>query len=104
MHIRTGSAWLVGRAVHAQDPVRMSIEFRNVSIRTRRTLNPVSLQDINIRLMPRDRVAFLSPRIGLDTLVNVITGAAPPDKGAVVRNSTLSWPIPSSAFLHKHQT
>jgi capsular polysaccharide transport system ATP-binding protein len=82
----------------------MSLELRNVSIRTRRTLNPVSLHDINIRVTSRDRVALLCPRTGLDRLVNVIAGASPPDKGTVIRNSSLSWPIPSGAFLHKHQT
>lgn len=81
----------------------MSIEFRNVSIRTRKTLNPVTLRNINIRVGSRDRVALLAPRAATSVLLGVISGATPPDAGAVVRNSTVSWPIPGSGFLHKHR-
>jgi len=81
----------------------MSLELRDVSIRTRGTINPVSLQDINIRIGARDRVAFLSPKTGLNALVSIISGAATPDKGAVIRTSSISWPIPGSGFVHKHQ-
>jgi len=80
----------------------MSIEFRNVSLRTRGTLNPLSLQDINIRLSSRDHVAFLLPRALASPLLGILSGAKPPDQGAVIRNGSLSWPIPGSGFLHKH--
>jgi capsular polysaccharide transport system ATP-binding protein len=80
----------------------MSIEFKDVSIRTRGTLTPVSLQNINIRLTKGDRVAFLSPRAALSALISVISGADAPDRGSVVRNDTISWPIPGNGFLHKH--
>jgi capsular polysaccharide transport system ATP-binding protein len=80
----------------------MSIEFKNVSIRTRRTLTPVLLENLNIRLAKGDRVAFLSPGAALRALIGVISGAKAPDGGTVVRNDTISWPIPGSGFLHKH--
>jgi capsular polysaccharide transport system ATP-binding protein len=80
----------------------MSIELRGVSIRTRRTLTPVLLENLNIRLAKGDRVAFLSPRSALSALIGVISGANAPDKGSVVRNDTISWPIPGNGFLHKH--
>jgi capsular polysaccharide transport system ATP-binding protein len=80
----------------------MSIEFKNVSIRTRRTLTPVLLENLNIRLAKGDRVAFLSPSAALRALIGVISGAKAPDGGTVVRSDTISWPIPGSGFLHKH--
>jgi capsular polysaccharide transport system ATP-binding protein len=80
----------------------MSIEFKNVSIRTRRTLTPVLLENLNIRLAKGDHVAFLSPSAALRALIGVISGAKAPDGGTVVRNDTISWPIPGSGFLHKH--
>jgi capsular polysaccharide transport system ATP-binding protein len=61
------------------------------------------LRDINLRIGPRDRVALLCPaKGGLTELVGVISGAKAPEQGKVIRNSSLSWPIPGSAFLHKH--
>jgi capsular polysaccharide transport system ATP-binding protein len=80
----------------------MSIEFKNVSIRTRRTLTPVLLENLNIRLAKGDHVAFLSPGAALRALIGVISGAKAPEGGTVVRNDTISWPIPGSGFLHKH--
>lgn len=81
----------------------MSLELKSVGIRTRGTINPASLRDINIRIEPRDRVALLCPpKNGLKQLIGVISGALAPDHGSVVRNSSLSWPIPANNFFHKH--
>lgn len=81
------------------------IELRNVAVRKRKTINPVSLTDINIRIGERERVALLAPPNGtLDLLIAVICKANAPETGRVIRTSRLSWPIPSATFLHKHQT
>ena len=82
----------------------MTLELRNISLRTRGTLNPVSLQNITVRVGRHDRVAFLGGRAATGALLGVISGASAPDEGVVVRNSTLSWPIPGGGFLHRHQT
>jgi len=61
------------------------------------------LQDINIHIRFRDRVALLCPpKGGLPELIKVISGASAPDHGAVVRSSSLSWAIPGGTFFHKH--
>lgn len=81
------------------------IELRDVAVRKRKTINPVSLTGINLRIGERDRVAILAPANGtLELLTAVICRANAPEAGRVIQTSRLSWPIPSSAFLHKHQT
>ena len=81
----------------------MTIELKNVAVRTRATITPVTLNNINIRIDRGDRVALYSPpHGGLDLVIDVICGADSPESGRVVRNSTISWPLPSTAFLHKH--
>ena len=81
------------------------IELRNVAVRTRRTIAPVSLAGINLRIQPRERLALLgASKGGLGLVLDTLCAANAPDAGFVVRESSLSWPIPSNAFFHKHQT
>jgi capsular polysaccharide transport system ATP-binding protein len=81
------------------------IELRNVAVRTRKTINPVSLTGLNVRIEDRERFALLAPSNGtLNLAVAVVCKSNAPDAGRVIQTSSLSWPIPSSAFLHKHQT
>jgi ABC-type polysaccharide/polyol phosphate transport system ATPase subunit len=81
------------------------IELRNVSVRTRGTINPVFLKDINLRVEARDRIGILGPKDGgLSLIVDVICGADAPLSGSVNRTGRTSWPIPGGAFFHKHQS
>ncbi len=81
------------------------IELRNVSVRTRGTINPVTLTDINLRVETGQRVAILSPKSGgVSLILDVICGANAPFSGSITRTGRISWPIPSGAFFHRHQT
>jgi capsular polysaccharide transport system ATP-binding protein len=83
----------------------VTLELRNVTVRTRGTISPVSLKNLDIRIEKRDRVALLAPpNSGLDLLVDVICGRDAPESGRVIRDSSISWPLPSASFFHKHQT
>lgn len=83
----------------------MSIEFRSVRVRTRGTVTPVTLQNINIKIEKSDKVALLAATTaGLDLLVDALCAAQATDSGRVVRHASLSWPLPEAPFLHKHQT
>ncbi|HEX3651826.1 MAG TPA: hypothetical protein VHU18_03280 [Rhizomicrobium sp.] len=81
------------------------IELRNVAVRTRRTIAPVSFKNINLRIHPRERLALLGPsKGGLGLILDTLCAANAPDAGSVIRGSSLSWPIPGNTFLHKHQS
>src|ERR1041385_915077 len=81
----------------------MSIELRGVSVRTRKTIAPVRLSDLNLKIGERDHLALLAPPNScLNLVVDVICGAIAPDAGKVIRTSSVSWPLPSLSFLHKH--
>jgi len=81
----------------------MSIELIGVSKRTRKTITPVIYENLNIRIEHGDHVALLGPKgSGLDLIVGLICGADAPDRGRVVRTSSISWPIPNTNFMHKH--
>lgn len=83
----------------------MSLELRNVTVRTRGTITPVSLKNLNLRIEDHDHVALLGPASsGLDVVLDVICGSDAPERGSVVRSSSISWPIPKAQFLHRHQT
>jgi capsular polysaccharide transport system ATP-binding protein len=83
----------------------MTVELRNVAVRTRGTVTPVSLNNINIRIDRGDHVAlFAPPHGGLELVIDVICGADAPESGRVLRNRTMSWPLPGASFLHKHQS
>lgn len=83
----------------------MSIEFQNVTVRTRGTVTPVVVKDLNFRIEKHDRVALLAPdHGGLDLVIDVMCGAGAPESGKVLRDASMSWPLPSSRFLHRHQT
>src|SRR6476646_7773545 len=92
------------RTLHETIPQGM-IELKNVSVRTRGTMNPVPLTDINLRVEAGQRVAILSPKSGgVSLILDVICGANAPFSGSVTRTGRISWPIPSGAFFHRHQT
>jgi capsular polysaccharide transport system ATP-binding protein len=81
----------------------MSIELRDVSVRTRNTITPIVLQNLNIRIGNGDHAALLAPpNSGLDLVINVICGANAPETGRVIRAGSLSWPIPTNSFIQKH--
>lgn len=83
----------------------MSISVDDLEVRTRNTLKPVSLKNLNIRIEDRSRLALLSPPdAGLNLVIDALCGANAPEGGRIARGSTISWPLPSSSFLHKHQT
>ena len=83
----------------------MSIEFQNVTLRTRKTITPILLEEINFRIEEGDHFALLAPRDGgLDLVVDVLCSAGAPESGRVIRGGSLSWPLPGASFVHKHQT
>lgn len=83
----------------------MAIELKNICMRTRKTLTPVSIKNVSMRIEPDQRIAILTPSKGAaGMLVNVICGANAPDSGSAFCDSRLSWPLPGAKFLHSHQT
>lgn len=81
----------------------MSIELQNVAVRTRKTITPVVLSNLNVRIEDKERFALLGPpKSGVELVVDVICGAKAPDEGKVIRTSSISWPLPGAPFLHKH--
>jgi capsular polysaccharide transport system ATP-binding protein len=81
------------------------IELKDVSVRTRGTVTPVLLKDINLRVEAGDRIGILGPKDGgLPLILDIICGANAPLSGFVKRTGRVSWPIPGSAFFHKHQS
>jgi capsular polysaccharide transport system ATP-binding protein len=83
----------------------VTLELRNIEVRVRKKLQPLTFRNISLRIQPKDRVALLCPDpAGVSGLLAVISGAKAPDAGTVIRNSSVSWPIPNSSFFHKHQT
>ena len=85
--------------------MRMTIELKNVCMRTRNTLTPVSIKNVSMRIEPDQHIAILTPsKSAAGMLVDVICGANAPDSGSAFCDSRLSWPLPAARFLHKHQT
>lgn len=83
----------------------MSIEFKDVTVKTRSTITPILLRNINIRIEKPAHVAlFAATGDGLDLIVDTLCAAGAPEAGRVVRHSSISWPLPGSPFVHKHQT
>jgi len=81
----------------------MTIEFRHVDKRTRKTISPVSLKDMNFSISEGERTALLGHRgAGLEVILDLICGADAPDSGDVIRDAAMSWPIPGTSFMHKH--
>lgn len=81
----------------------MSIELRGVTKKVR--LGPVRLtyEDLDLVVPTGVNTAFLGHReAGLEAIVNLICGADAPDQGKVLRDESISWPIPSSSYLSKH--
>jgi capsular polysaccharide transport system ATP-binding protein len=81
------------------------IELRDIAVRTRRTIAPTALTNVNLRIEERDRLALLSPsKATLKLILDTLCAANAPDAGSIIRTSSISWPIPSNGFFHKHQT
>ncbi|HVV65178.1 MAG TPA: hypothetical protein VHC42_06900 [Rhizomicrobium sp.] len=83
----------------------MTIEFKNVTKRVRNGPVKVDYLDLNIRIDEKKSVAFLGQKSsGVDSIIDLLCGADAPDKGHIVRSHSISWAIPSPAFLHKHHS
>ncbi len=81
----------------------MTLEFRGVTKKVRIGSVNVVYEDLNLRIEERANVAFLGHReAGLEGLVNLFCGADAPDKGHIVREHSISWPIPLSTFMYRH--
>ena len=81
----------------------MTIEFRHVDKRTRKTIAPVTFKDLNLSISEKDRTALLGDAgSGLDAIVDLICGADAPDSGEIIRDAAISWPIPDTSFMHRH--
>jgi len=81
----------------------MTIEFRHVDKRTRKTIAPVSFKDLNFSISERGRTALLGHQgSGLDAILDLICGADAPDSGEIIRDAAISWPIPEMNFMHRH--
>jgi capsular polysaccharide transport system ATP-binding protein len=81
----------------------MSIELRDVTKKVR--LGPIKLtyEHLNIHVPDGSHMALLGRKdAGLEAIVNLICAADAPDSGKIVRNHSISWPIPSSSFISQH--
>lgn len=83
----------------------MTIELKDVMKKVRQGAIRVTYEDINIRVEEKAKVAFLGHKeAGLSAIVDLICGADAPDRGTVRRSHSISWAIPSNAFVHKHHS
>lgn len=83
----------------------MSIVLANVTKKVRLGHVRVTYTDLNVVIPDGARMALLGrPEAGLDSIVDLICAADAPDAGRVTRTQSISWPIPSSHFLHKHNS
>lgn len=81
----------------------MTIELRHVKKNVRAGSVRVTYEDLNIRLGEGANVAFLAhSEAGIESVLNLICGADAPDKGSIVRDHSISWPIPASAYIQRH--
>jgi capsular polysaccharide transport system ATP-binding protein len=81
----------------------MTIEFKNVTKRVRLGAIRVTYENLNIRIEEKARVAFLGrTEAGMEKLVNLICSADAPDRGAITRTHSISWPIPATHCVQKH--
>jgi capsular polysaccharide transport system ATP-binding protein len=63
------------------------------------------MTNLDFRIESHDHVALLAPpHGGLELVVSVLCGAGAPESGKVIRERSMSWPLPSSKFLHQHQS
>jgi capsular polysaccharide transport system ATP-binding protein len=81
----------------------MTIEFRHVDKRTRKTISPIAFKDVSFSISEHERTALLGYRgQGLEVILDLICGADSPDSGDIIRDAALSWPIPGTSFMHRH--
>lgn len=61
----------------------------------------VILDGANLRIDPRERVGILAPSgSGKTTIARLLAGIEAPDRGAVLRRMSLSWPLGFSSAFH----
>ncbi|SMX36502.1 ATP-binding cassette domain-containing protein [Maliponia aquimaris] len=78
------------------------IELRNVSALTPGLLHrqPI-VWDASVRFESRERVGILAmPGSGKSTLARLLAGIDQPDRGTVLSEGRVSWPIGFAGFLH----
>jgi capsular polysaccharide transport system ATP-binding protein len=81
----------------------MTVELHNVMKKVRAGAVRVNYEDLNIRLGDKAHVAFLAhSEAGVPSIVDLLCGADAPDKGRIIRNHSISWPIPASVYIQKH--
>jgi len=81
----------------------MTLELQNVTKKVRAGSVRVTYEDLNIRIGEKAHVAFLAhAEAGIEGIIDVLCAADAPDKGSIVRNHSISWPIPGSIYVQKH--
>jgi capsular polysaccharide transport system ATP-binding protein len=81
----------------------MTIELHNVKKNVRSGSVRVTYEDLNIRLGEGANVAFLAhSEAGIESILDLLCGADAPDKGKIIRDHSISWPIPASAYIQRH--
>ncbi len=81
----------------------MTIELHNVKKNVRAGSVRVTYEDLNIRLGEGANVAFLAhSEAGIESILDLLCGADAPDKGKIIRDHSISWPIPSTLYIQKH--
>jgi capsular polysaccharide transport system ATP-binding protein len=81
----------------------MTVELHNVTKKVRAGAVRVNYENLNIRLDDKAHVAFLAhSEAGVPSIIDLFCGADAPDKGRVIRNHSISWPIPDAMYIQKH--
>src|SRR5262249_40280800 len=102
---RPVAARVFARAVCQTRSVHMTLELRDVTKKIRIGAVRAVYEDLNLRIEEGANVALLGPaEAGLEGLVKLICGADAPDAGRVIRGHSISWPLPSTVFMHQHVT
>lgn len=63
------------------------------------------LDDVTVTFTKGERVGILAkPGTGKSTLARLLSGIEPPDRGDILREGSVSWPMGSAGFLHPELT
>jgi capsular polysaccharide transport system ATP-binding protein len=84
----------------------MTIELINVtkSYRTLKGTHSV-FRDFSLRIDRAESIGVIGHNgAGKSTLLGLVAGSEQPDKGRVVRNMSVSWPLGSTAFFNMEMT
>src|SRR5690348_10050452 len=94
---------LVSRTFCQTHPLRTTIELHQVMKKVRAGSVRVTYEDLNIRIGEKANVAFLAhSEAGVSGIIDLLCGADAPDKGWIARDHSISWPIPSTAYIQRH--